>query len=33
LFVTCGLERDERLWFTTKLAELWRRRSQVVAPA
>jgi O-antigen/teichoic acid export membrane protein len=33
LFVACGLERDERQWFTTKLTELWRRRSQVMAAA
>jgi hypothetical protein len=33
LFVACGLEREERHWFTTKLTELWRRRSQVLAPA
>jgi O-antigen/teichoic acid export membrane protein len=33
LFVACGLEREERRWFTTKLAELWRRRSQVLAAA
>ncbi len=33
LFIACGLEREERQWFTTKLAELWRRRSQVLAPA
>ena len=33
LFVACGLERDEREWFTTKLTELWRRRSQVMAAA
>ncbi len=33
LFVACGLEREERQWFTTKLAELWRRRSQMLAAA
>lgn len=33
LFVACGLEREERQWFTTKLTELWRRRSQVLAAA
>jgi O-antigen/teichoic acid export membrane protein len=33
LFFTCGLEREERQWFATKLAELWRRRSQMVAAA
>jgi O-antigen/teichoic acid export membrane protein len=33
LFVACGLEREERQWFTTKLADLWRRRSQVLAAA
>lgn len=33
LFVAFGLEREERRWFTTKLTELWRRRSQVLAAA
>jgi O-antigen/teichoic acid export membrane protein len=33
LFVACGLDRDERHWFTTKLTELWRRRAQVLAAA
>jgi O-antigen/teichoic acid export membrane protein len=33
LFVGFGLEREERRWFTTKLTELWRRRSQVLATA
>lgn len=33
LFFTCGLDREERRWFTTKLAELWKRRSQVLAAA
>ncbi len=33
LFVAFGLERDERQWFTGKLTELWRRRSQVLAAA
>jgi hypothetical protein len=33
LFFACGLEREERQWFTVKLAELWRRRSQVLAAA
>ncbi|MGH9349450.1 MAG: lipopolysaccharide biosynthesis protein [Vicinamibacterales bacterium] len=33
LFLTCGLERDERQWLTTKLNELWKRRSQVLAAA
>jgi O-antigen/teichoic acid export membrane protein len=33
LFVACGLEREERQWFAAKLAELWKRRSQVLAPA
>lgn len=30
LFFAAGLEREERRWFITKLAELWRRRAQVV---
>ena len=33
LFVAWGLEREERHWFTRMLTELWRRRSQVLAPA
>ena len=33
LFIACGLEREERGWLTTKLTELWRRRSQVLAAA
>jgi O-antigen/teichoic acid export membrane protein len=33
LFVACGLDREERQWFTTKLTELWRQRSQVLAAA
>ena len=33
LFVAFGLERDERQWFTGKLTELWRRRSQMLAAA
>jgi O-antigen/teichoic acid export membrane protein len=33
LFVAFGLEREERQWITRKLTELWRRRSQVLAPA
>jgi hypothetical protein len=33
LFVAFGLEREERRWFTHKLTELWRRRSQVLAAA
>jgi O-antigen/teichoic acid export membrane protein len=33
LFIACGLEREERQWFTMKLTELWRRRSQVLAAA
>jgi len=33
LFMLFALGRDERQWFTTKLGDLWRRRSQVLAPA
>jgi O-antigen/teichoic acid export membrane protein len=33
LFVAFGLEREERQWFTQRLTELWRRRSQMVAAA
>jgi O-antigen/teichoic acid export membrane protein len=33
LFVACGLEREERQWFAAKLAELWKRRAQVLAAA
>jgi O-antigen/teichoic acid export membrane protein len=33
LFVAFGLEREERHWFTGKLTELWRRRSQMLAAA
>jgi O-antigen/teichoic acid export membrane protein len=33
LFFACGLDREERQWFGTKLTELWRRRSQVLAAA
>jgi O-antigen/teichoic acid export membrane protein len=33
LFFAFGLEREERQWFTRKLTELWRRRSQVLAAA
>lgn len=33
LFVAFGMERDERQWLTGKLTELWKRRSQVLAPA
>jgi hypothetical protein len=33
LFLLYGLERQERQWFATKLTELWKRRSQVLAAA
>ncbi len=33
LFVACSLDREERTWFTSKLTELWKRRSQVLAAA
>lgn len=33
LFIAFGLDRDERQWFMNKLAELWKRRSQVLVPA
>jgi O-antigen/teichoic acid export membrane protein len=33
LFFAFGLEREERQWFTRKMTELWRRRSQVLAAA
>jgi O-antigen/teichoic acid export membrane protein len=33
LFVAFGLEREERQWFTHKITELWRRRSQMLAAA
>jgi O-antigen/teichoic acid export membrane protein len=33
LFVAFGMDREERQWLTGKLAELWKRRSQVLAPA
>ena len=33
LFVAFGLDRAERQWFTGKLTELWKRRSQVLAAA
>ena len=33
LFVAWGLDREERGWLTTRLTELWRRRSQVLAAA
>jgi O-antigen/teichoic acid export membrane protein len=33
VFFTFGLEREERQWFTRKMTELWRRRSQALAAA
>jgi O-antigen/teichoic acid export membrane protein len=33
LFFAFGLDREERQWFTRKLTELWRRRSQMLAAA
>jgi O-antigen/teichoic acid export membrane protein len=30
LFFAAGLERDERRWCATKLADVWRRRAQVI---
>jgi O-antigen/teichoic acid export membrane protein len=33
LFFAFGLDREERQWFTRKLTELWRRRSQLLAAA
>jgi O-antigen/teichoic acid export membrane protein len=33
LFIAWGLDREERMWCTAKMTELWRRRSQVLAAA
>lgn len=33
LFFAFGFDREERQWLTAKLAELWKRRSQVLAAA
>jgi O-antigen/teichoic acid export membrane protein len=32
-FFAFGLDREERQWFTRKLTELWKRRSEVMAAA
>lgn len=33
LFLVWGLDREERQWYALKVAELWKRRSQVMAAA